>query len=51
MLLAVMNAAVMAIILGVAWTMDYLGAEFAYGALTGGLAVAWYLRIKLGYWP
>lgn len=50
-LLFLMNAAVLAVVIGVAFIMDWTGPAFTYGVIAGGLSLALYLRLKLGYWP
>lgn len=46
-----MNIAVIAIITGLSYLLEWLGPEFATGMLVGGISLALYIRYKLGYWP
>lgn len=50
-LLIFMNIAVMAILAGLAYMLEWSGPAFTSGILVGGIATALYLRLKLGYWP
>jgi hypothetical protein len=46
-----MNLAVMLILAGVAYWLEWSGPAFTAGVLVGGIATALYLRVKMGYWP
>ena len=48
--LVFMNLAVMAILGGVAYLLEWSGPSFSAGFLVGGIGMALYIRLKLGYW-
>lgn len=50
-LIVFMNLAVMAILAGVAYLLEWSGTAFTAGVLVGGMATTLYLRLKMGYWP
>ena len=50
-LFIVANIAVVAILGGLAYVLNWSGPGFAAGCLAGFSVAAFYLRIRLGYWP
>lgn len=50
-LLIAMNLAVVAILAGVAYFLNWSGPGFAAGAVAGGIVMAVAVRLKIGYWP
>lgn len=50
-MLAIMNLAVLAIVVAIAYFFQWAGIEFTLGAITGAVFIALCLRLHYGYWP
>lgn len=50
-ILIAMNVAVVVVLAGMVYFLNWSGPGFAAGILVGGISLGLYLRGKLGYWP
>jgi hypothetical protein len=49
-LILAMNAAVIALLAAATYFLEWSGPGYAAGFVSGGIGMAIYIRLKLGYW-